>query len=248
MVKVLIKNDDLDWLELHYPGVIYVSSKNILQGCLWFRMVYFPEKGISVVDPDITIDLTGGIFIEDAYEIEIRFDSSKVVVREVSGRILRTKNKWRFKSLADFHMYSDSSLCLCPEPEERLRFSNGFNLRDFFNNLLIPYLFYQSYLEKFGKEPWKSSTHGDLGILESYDKQLFTERSLSNVVTCYLESLSPSLVKLITANKKSNLNLSCICGSTKKISDCHVSAFNGLKKLYRDYWLAKTGKPQRKDK
>jgi len=243
MVKILIKNADLDWLEIHYSGVIYSPSKNILQGCLWFRMVYSLSEDKSVIDPDDSVNFADGIFIEDAYELDINLNNSKIVVRETAGRILRAKTKWRFRSLADIHVYPDGTLCLCPEPEENLRFSKGFTLRGLFNDLLIPNLFYHSYLEKHGKEPWKASGHGYLGVLESYNKQLFLELPLNVVVNSYFGSLPSKVVNLITSSKKVDLNLLCVCGSGKRFRDCHTEGFNGLRKLHVDYWFVKTNKP-----
>jgi hypothetical protein len=237
----LIDVDDLEWLKLNYPGVYFVASKNILQGCLWFRMSYSTSAGKGLINPDEKTDFEDGYLIEDAYALTIEFDKShsRTRVTEDGGRILRAKNKWKL-SLADVHMYKDSSLCLCPEPEERIIFSGGFRLRPFFYNILIPYFYYQSYLEKFGKEPWKGSSHGDLGVLESYDNQKFTEQPLRLVMTFYMESLSSSIRKLIVQNRHINRNLLCACGSTKKYKECHTSAYNGLQKIHADYWIMKS--------
>jgi SEC-C motif-containing protein len=242
----LITNSDLDWLEIHYSGMIYIPAKNILRGCLWFRMIYYPAEDICVIDPEDAADFAHGVFIEDAYELDIEFNGtqSKAVVKETTGRIKWSAAKWG-KTLSDIHVYSDSSLCLCPKPEEELRFPSGLKLRDFFNKLLVPNLFYQSYFEKYGKEPWKGSSHDDSGILESYDKEWFKDMALDNVVSRYLESLSPLTAKLITDDNVNNRNLLCICHSNKKFQDCHKLAFSGLRKLYRDYWKVESRKPQR---
>jgi hypothetical protein len=197
-------------------------------------MIYFPTDDISVINPDETINLNNGILIEDAYELLISYaQNSKIVVREVAGRILQTKRKWRL-SFADVHMYSDGSLCICPEPEEKLRLPNGFNIRDFFNHLLIPYLYYQSYLNKYGKEPWKSSSHGELGILESYGKYLFRTPSFE-IVNQYLKYLTPTSENTILNAKPLRPNDLCLCHSGKNFLDCHNEAFEGYKKLFSDY-------------
>ena len=239
----MITNADLDWLEIHYPGMIYIPASNILRGCLWFRMVYFPADGICEISPKSIVDSVSGIFIEDAYELDVEFDDTQswAIVKETAERIKWSAGKWG-KVLADIHVYSDGSLCVCPKPEERLRFPNGFNIRDFFNNLLIPNLFYQSYFEKYGKEPWKGSSHGELGILESYNKFITDKERLDYVVNCYIEGLSPSLIKMITIDRKIDQNLSCLCGLNRRFQNCHVSAFVGLQKLHKDYWLVKSGK------
>ncbi len=241
----MIADDDLAWLKNNYPGVYYVSAKDILQGCIWFRMGYSLASGEGMINPPDDLHREDFLVLEDAYDLTINIDfaARKVIVMEIGGRILRTKNRWRLGN-ADVHMYSDLSLCLCPEPEEKLLFHEGFSLRRLFYYYLIPYLYYQSYLGKFGKEPWKSSSHGELGILESYNKQIQSEPSLAIIVDYYLDSLSPSLANLITAKKKIDVNVSCLCGSGKDFRHCHVSGYKGLTKLKKDYCSAKTKKPQ----
>jgi hypothetical protein len=134
-------------------------------------------------------------------------------------------------------MYKDYSLCLCPKPEEKLFFSKGFGLREFFNNLLIPFFYYQSYLERFGKEPWKSSSHGELGILESYAKQEFLHIPLRDTVATYIECLNTETVSLVVSKKKLNKSQLCLCGSKNRFQDCHPLGFAGLQKLHSDYFL-----------
>lgn len=233
----MIKDIDLIWLEANYPGLIYFPEKNILHGCLWFKMVYYPASGMLVIEPNETTSTEDGILIEDAYELDFCLDNihSEVVVRETAGRILRTKEKWKFKELADVHMYSDGILCLCPKPEEKIRLPNGFNIRDFIKRLVIPYLYYQSYLEKYGKEPWKSSSHGDLGLLESYMSQFSTKTPPKDIVKQYVESLTLDLKNTIVGNKRYKDENLCLCGSNRFFKNCHKEAFEGYKKLLSDY-------------
>jgi hypothetical protein len=182
------------------------------------------------------------LVIEDVYDLTVEIDHSmeKVVVREMGGRILRTKKRWKLSN-ADVHMYQDGSLCLCPEPEEKLLFHEGFSLKRFFYSYLIPNLYYQSYLGRFGKEPWRSSSHGPMGILESYEGQVSPKLPMKLAVGAYLECL-PAYLKNLILNKRVEPDLLCGCGSNKKFRECHPLALKGLKKLQADYWFIKTGK------
>lgn len=114
---------------VNYPGMYFINNRKTLQGCLWFTMSYSPSTGIGTINPDPSADLGDSFFIEDAYDLSIEFDNIllKRTAKELGGRILHTKNKWRL-SWADVHMYRDNSLCLCPEPEEKLKFAEGFRL------------------------------------------------------------------------------------------------------------------------
>jgi hypothetical protein len=235
--KILISSADLEWLKYNYPGMYFVRGQNFLQGCLWFEMGYSFYSGSAIINPERNMASKDFLIIEDAYDLIIDFEAltGRAKVREMGGRILRTKEKWGFASLSDVHMYSDNSLCLCPEPEEMLRLPNGFILKDFIYNLLIPYLYYQSYLEKYGKEPWKSRSHGDLGILESYVDQFPSKTPPKDIVAQYVESLTFNLKNTILSNKSYKVDSLCLCRSNKFFRNCHKEAFEGYKKIFSDY-------------
>lgn len=213
----------------------FINNGEILQGCLWFTMYFSSSTGEGVINPDASINLEDGILIEDSYNISIEFDNVllKRTAKELGNRISHTKNKWRL-SWADVHMYEDNSLCLCPEPEEKLMFTNGFSLKKYFHNILIPFFYYQSFLAKFGREPWKSSSHGAAGILESYRRQRVADLPVQELFDCYQAYLSPLLLKMVCGNKKINPDMICVCGSNSKFVECHPLAFEGLIALYKD--------------
>ncbi len=199
-------------------------------------MNYSSSTGEGVINPDESTELTDGVLIEDSYDLTIEFDdvAQKRIARELGRRILHTKNKWRL-SWADVHMYEDYSLCLCPEPEEKLMFANGFSLERYFYDVLIPYFYFQSFLGKFGREPWKSSSHRQAGLLESYRKQSSVDVPIKEVINCYQAHLSPFLLKIASDSKNIDPNMICVCGSNKKFTECHPLAFEGLAKLHVDF-------------
>ncbi len=104
----MLGNTDIDWLEANYAGIEYISSKNILKGCLWFRMAYSPLAGRGIIDPNKETEFTDAYTIEDVYEIIVVFDEGFELTKvwEKGGRILHTKKKWNL-SYADVHMYED---------------------------------------------------------------------------------------------------------------------------------------------
>jgi hypothetical protein len=67
----------------------------------------------------------------------------------------------------DYHVNSDYSLCLCI-PELASRFmKRGYNLVDYFRNLIDPFLVWITYYRQYHKKPWPDSAHGILGYLEA---------------------------------------------------------------------------------
>jgi hypothetical protein len=212
-------------------------------------MWYSFSTGEAVINPDEMADAAGGLVLEDVYDLTIDIDhlNKKVVVRELDGRIRRVSSRRNLKS-AYVHVYQDGSLCLCPLPEEKLLFLGGFSLPRLFYGYLIPYLYYQTYLAKFGTEPWRSSSHDAMGILESYARQSFPEVPLQTLVDYYMQSLPADLSNLIATNKRIDQDLSCVCNSKEKFSACHTLSFEGFRELHADYWLLKSGKSKKAER
>lgn len=228
----MITNKDLDWLESFYPGMTYIPSKNILSGCLWFRMAYRSSEGICIINPQVGERLKGDCFLEDAYEIDVELNDlqTSANVLETAGRLKWSAEKWGV-NLIDIHVYSDNSLCLHPPPEEDIKFSEGFTLESFFTKLIVPNLFYQSFFEKTGKEPWRGSSHGDLGILESYKREFLKKMPPKKILEKYLAFLDVNFLKTILDSHPVKPNEPCLCKSGRAFSDCHKDAYEGYQKL-----------------
>ncbi len=207
--------------------------------------MYYTEKKSNkyVINPDDSYNDLDGCIIEDKYNIEMSFDKFNLIpsVRELDGRIQASKEKWGIKENIDIHLFHDGRLCLCTMPEIALKLPNGFNFPDFFDYFLIPNLYYQSYFEKYGKEPWKGYSHADQGILESYFRCIGQYGSVHfQIVLLFIQNLSSNKVKnIILRNEEIKGHHLCICGSKQKFRKCHQEAFMGLKKLQSDYRLLK---------
>jgi hypothetical protein len=206
----------------------------MIRGELSFRMCYSNNDNKFVINQDDSYNDKESRIIQDIYEIEIDLSQQKIVplVKEIGSRIQRIKEKWNLKDLKDIHVNSNGTLCLCVKTEECYKMPKGFILRDFFYNLLIPFLYYQSYYEKYGKEPWRSYSHGDLGILESY---LNYQGEISqDIINLFLKSISDKILKSI----KENISLKkqpCICNSNKIFKKCHNNVLIGYNRLKCDY-------------
>lgn len=225
---------DKTWLQENQPDLSFDSNKQIISGKLRFKMYYSVHERGYVLNPDSSYENKSGIIIEDVYDIEI--DLSKQgflpLVHETGGRILRSKEKWDVKQLIDMHIFPDGTLCLCIKTEERLKMPNGFKLKDFFEKLLIPFFYYQSFFEQYGKEPWKGYSHGDLGFLESYLRQRNPSPELTRM---YFDNLSKELRKSLINRIRFKGHESCICQSKRKFRKCHREAFLGYNKLRSDF-------------
>lgn len=200
-------------------------------------MYYSPSTPNQyVINPASIPECREGTYIQDVYELQFEWGDDPIpVVKEIGGKIERSAIKWGVQNKADVHLYPDGALCLFPAPEAAILWPEQFSLESFFNKALIPYLYYQSYFEQYGREPWPGASHGFLGLLESYQR-IAGERSQSSEVTeRYWEYLQREerLANLITLNQIKG-HYPCLCGSGKKIRNCHKLAQWGFNRIKRD--------------
>lgn len=166
------------------------------------RLKGFIDFDITHCDTRIIDSYDMEIIISDSYPIKIP------VVKEVGCRIMS-----KFE-----HIYSDRSLCLATEGNIHIELNPNYDLLDFVEKFVIPFLFSYSYFEKYKVVPYGERSHGLDGIIEFY-KDYF------NVVDYN------AVFKLLdyTCNKIYRGHDLCPCGSGKRIRNCHKDSVLCLK-------------------
>src|SRR3989344_8684498 len=174
MFDLAITANDKKWLNAHYTNLkIYNgSSGNIeIAGTLNFSMAY-QEGSPYVINP--TSDYVAGVKIRDSYQIRIECKTSEFSdlpqIFETGSRIAKIAQNRNLKP-EDLHVNPSGAVCLCIKPEETGNLPAGFNIADFFNNLVIPFFYAQSYFEQYNTWPWGQYGHGNLGFIEWYLQQ-----------------------------------------------------------------------------
>lgn len=202
MVITLLKKD-FNWLEENHSGLKFDILKNQINGTIFFSRIF---KGIS---------------ISDTYNISIglnpKAESMLPTVKETGGRIRCTANEVRRK-LVDMHVNEDGTLCLCIYEKESEYFPDGFDLVVFFDQLLEPYLFWVSHIEKYHQPPWDEYAHGRLGYLE-----LFAGGEIDLI---RLNEIIPK--EEIENYKKMKGHSPCPCNSGRKLRSCHTRIYNAV--------------------
>jgi len=165
---------------------------------------------VSIVDQD-------GKHWED-YKIEIHcsdyFPKEFPRLFEVSGKIPR---------IADWHIYEDTgSCCTKIPPEEILRCQKSITVTEYILEEVIPYLFNQTHRRAEGYYINGEYSHGGMGLLEYYTKELKTGNDYK---------LTLDLIKFIATNDKPYRTSFCFCGKKEKFRHCHKIVFEKLKRL-----------------
>jgi hypothetical protein len=226
MFDLELNEDAKKWLRENYPGLIIGRENGIqvISGELEFDMVYEGER------------------ITDTYDIRIEMQSSQVSdlpkVSETGLRIKKTSQDRQTPPI-DLHIYEhDWSACLCAKPAEAEHFPDGFSLPIFIEELVAPFFYAQSFVEKHGTWPWETYSHGDLGWLEWYMEQ---EDTTPEITTKFIEGLKsqPSwqqIRKELIKPDGVKGHHPCMCGKTppRRYRDCHKKVLRGLWKLERD--------------
>lgn len=226
-----IKRKDVAWLKKHYAG-LRVKDKALIVGILRFRArkasSKAPDKVLIYHELPSREECCKRFYIEDTYKIELQLDEkSWPRVRETGGRLEARAKKLKWE-LIDLHVYPETGeVCLGSPPLIVMKMQEIKSLDRFFDTLLIPYFYYQSFWEKYGTEPWPGLSHGDVGILEDLPS---CKDYMDNTefLRCCLELLSESTRQRLLLRKEIGPNEKCFCDSGNEIRHCHPKAREGF--------------------
>ena len=182
--------------------------------------ISFPKLRVEKKDDNVPI-LIGEIDIIDDtgkywenYLIEIHctpeFPNRFPLVYEVGGKLPR---------IGDWHINEDSkTCCICVLQEELLICKEGVSLLKFIQNQVLPYFFNQTHRRVEGYYVNGEYSHGILGIVEFYSRELRTQNPLEII----------QLLNYIQQGKEPHRIDLCFCGSRKKYRKCHRESFRKL--------------------
>lgn len=113
---------------------------------------------------------------------------------------------------SSYRHYYRSSKQLCLETEARLalRFKNGFSLVAWADEFVEIYYFSYEYYSRFGVFPFGERSHGELGVLETYQDYF----SVNSIVDTY------KILRFICSSPYRGHHL-CPCGSNLRLRNCH---------------------------
>lgn len=222
--------DDIRWLRKHYPG-LRIKNEDTITGVLRFRAAMRTKSNPPLIrPPEIEIwherpcSAQGRFYLEDHYEIEGFFDENWCpYFKETEGR-LETYARKIGKPLMDLHVFPETKeLCLGHPVSILAIMEQKISIQNFFERLLIPYLYYHSYWQKHGIEPWRGLNHGDAGILEGLADFKHELNNWSSIGLSYAhlsDQIRLEIYQCLVSGLEIGRNNTCFCGSEKKVKDC----------------------------
>ncbi len=239
MFNLTLTSKDKKWLSREHPSlkISNVSGIAKLSGKLKFDMVYEGKENRYIIFPEKYVGT--GVRIKDEYEIKVLFQKGNVSeLPQVFETGLRIKNLAKKKKLppSDLHINGDGSVCLCVASKEKEYFPEGFNIKIFINQLVIPFFYEQTFFRRYGSWPWGEYGHGILGIFESYnEKQKVNKPDIEEALRALRLVSEWDLIGVKFKGKDQiKGHMICFCGRDMKIRECHPTAFAGMWKFKND--------------
>ncbi len=202
---------DLEWLTRCFPGLLYDVNANEIAGEIGFCTAYDGGTDRIRIGNDEEHRRLAS-FLCDSYSLRIDLNyidrNGWPRVYEVGGRHQAISRKHNVDAI-DLHFYPDGSCCL------GIRFSpeRFLTIERFIDELVIPFLYRLSYVDKNGplaakRDIWGEYAHGDDGIRQ------------------YMNEM------LDMASRDPGRNELCPCGSGRKFKRCHLDDVVILKNAF----------------
>jgi len=220
--------DDQNWINTKYPRLI-VTQKGA-EGTIEFSATYNAEKNKFLILDENTIDDIGGIKLKDSYEIKIEERAIKVMSKLPALYIQG------IEPIPDRHFnFTDKTACLCSPLEEEQFLTPNIDIKNYFEQLIIPFLYGQSFYTKYNLWAWAEYSHGPIGLLESYFKVGDSRKALDCLQKLSFDkSAWKKILPLLRQKGEIKGHSLCICNKNAKMRDCHKNAWMGLRQLHKD--------------
>jgi hypothetical protein len=221
----VISSEDERWLAEIYPGLVF--QDNAVIGKLSFTATYDEKLNQFFIVRDGEVDPLGGITLSCEHQIRIvsrnKLTYSALPALYVDGIDL----------VDDRHFSFDSSACLCSPLQEREFLFPAFDFPNFFEQLVIPFLYGQSFYSKYNHWPWPEYAHGTTGLLESFvDEQAIDQETTRNFLAVLtVDKRAWPNIKAALQRDQIKGHTPCFCPKHDPIRRCHPKALIGIRKL-----------------
>jgi hypothetical protein len=142
-------------------AVLRLSGRVIFRAFYNGDLLVYGNSIPGIVLPDKIIEDSWPIILIHNYQNSEQFP----IVFDASDRLSRSQKKHSIFSHQDMHLNDQPprSFCVAPRSELLKTYVHGFDLEHYFSHYLLPFLFQQSYFEKYGDWPWWNYPHGAFG-------------------------------------------------------------------------------------
>lgn len=205
-MEIILSQEDTQWINTRYPRLIINPVSKDITGDIDFTRSYEGYEISGSYTIKINLKISGTSLLPKVYE--------------VSNKIISIAERYQ-KNLEDLHINTDGSFCLSIQDREYELFEDKFTIQEFMQKAVEPFLFQMCYFDREGKFPWGEYAHGNLGYFELYAEGEINAERLLEVLD------KKELIKALLTNRQSQ----CLCGSGKKLRNCHPLIFRAINKM-----------------
>ncbi len=223
----MLRNEDEEWLRTAYPRL--TPQANGLAGVVEFKAAYDSQSNRFLIPEDSASDGIAGLALSGEFRIRIEERISKVF-SSLPAVFLPDVEVTESR-----HFGRDRSACLCSPFAEEEFLRPEFQFRNFFEQLVIPFLYGQVFYDIKGDWPWREYSHGATGILEAYAEIVgaASPRDCLQLLRQY-DTLWKRIRDALLQEPYVKGHTPCFCPKMDHIRRCHSTALKGARRLQRD--------------
>lgn len=179
------------------------------------RVKFLPRCGLCI-EGDL-----GFRAVKEGFEEISETFSIRIEVPPEYPQVLPKAFETAMRIPADYHKFTDGSLCLGSPLRLRILISRDPTLTGFVESLLVPYLYNWIHLEQHQVLPVGQLDHGGPGLIVDY-REIFQVEGAKACV---------SALQLLGLHKRIANKLPCYCGSSRRLGKCHNHVLGPLRKV-----------------
>ena len=220
----MITEIETQWIAEYCPTLNINQEFSEVSGLLEFRAIYNASDGFTwLLDQKQS---SSGEILTNTYEIVITKpeNSEELPLLKIEDDdSLVTINR---------HFNLNGTACLCGPVEKRNFISSGFSFVKYLERLVIPFLYEQTYYDKYGKWPWGEYGHGAIGIFQSL---INSEEAKEDIEVCLKDLRKDKywnrIRAILSGRERVTESSKCFCSSQEQIRSCHPWILFAIMKL-----------------
>jgi hypothetical protein len=227
-----ITSQDRSWLKKNQPQLEILEKNGSWEivGGLQIKGFFNDSKNCYYFGNSINQDASD-YFFDDYFSIQIDSASEKSIpkVKDLSGKLKKISKSLQ-KTTFNIHWYTDGYICLAGDFDNYLFKESGKTLSSFIIELVIPFFYDQLFFQKFEKWPRGEYLHGLLGKIENFGRlnKEDQDRFFPYFLGVVPEKKDKKIIESLNLKKGIKGTHLCLCGSNRKIRNCHNDLFRGL--------------------
>lgn len=220
----MIPESEKQWLKEKLPTLSVSPDGSEVSGSLTFTAAYDSKTGFTWLIQSGQV--APGEVLTATYKIRIKPG------KEADDIPILTVEDDTIEKVLDRHFYTSGNACLCGPVEKQEFLRTGYSFIKYLDQLVVPFLYEQTYFDKYHKWPWGEYAHGAAGVFQSFASGNGTVEDVQVCLRQLRKDKKWDRIRAVLSGRERVTEMSkCFCTSPGKIRQCHPTAWIALLKL-----------------